>query len=456
MLLIGRPYFGVGRVLAGAFFSYVVLAGSSAHALPSYARQTGQGCPACHTNFPELTPFGREFKLRGYTMGGGDSPFPIAAMAQGAFTNTQKSQPGGAAPHFGPNDNFSLEAASLFYGGKIVDDIGAFVQATYSDTERTLAWDNVDIRYANSTTIGDRDLVYGITLNNNPTVEDIYNSTPAFGFPYVSASLAPTPAAATVLEGGLAQQVGGVGVYAMFDDTYYGLVSLYKTLPKHAQRHFGVDPTGEPEIDGVAPYWRFAVQQQWQDHLLSAGTFGLFADTFPGRERRAGTDSFVDTGLDAQYQFTRDPNVVTAQASWIHESQFLPASQALGLSEHRSNDLDSVKLAASYVYSHDDASYGFTASRFWLNGSTDAGLYGQEDVTGSANGSPDSRGWIFELDYMPFINRSPIKVWPWTQIKLSLQYTLYDKFNGASRNYDGAGRDASDNNTLMLSAWLAF
>ena len=73
-----------------------------------------------------------------------------------------------------------------------------------------------------------------------------------------------------------------------------------------------------------------------------------------------------------------------------------------------------------------------------------AGLYGQEDVTGSASGSPNSGGWIFELDYLPFINKSPIEIWPWTQVKLALQYTLYDKFNGASRNYDGSGRDASE------------
>jgi len=34
-------------------------------AVPSFARQTGMACAACHTVFPELTPFGREFKLNG-------------------------------------------------------------------------------------------------------------------------------------------------------------------------------------------------------------------------------------------------------------------------------------------------------------------------------------------------------------------------------------------------------
>src|ERR1700746_479530 len=40
-----------------------------ANAVPSYARQTGQECIACHVSFPELTPYGRYFKLTGYTIG---------------------------------------------------------------------------------------------------------------------------------------------------------------------------------------------------------------------------------------------------------------------------------------------------------------------------------------------------------------------------------------------------
>src|ERR1700737_659725 len=41
---------------------------SAASAVPSFARQTGMACAACHTVFPELTPFGREFKLNGYVI----------------------------------------------------------------------------------------------------------------------------------------------------------------------------------------------------------------------------------------------------------------------------------------------------------------------------------------------------------------------------------------------------
>jgi hypothetical protein len=41
-----------------------------ADALPAYARQTGQPCSVCQSLFPELTPFGRRFKIGGYRLDG--------------------------------------------------------------------------------------------------------------------------------------------------------------------------------------------------------------------------------------------------------------------------------------------------------------------------------------------------------------------------------------------------
>src|ERR1700688_269767 len=68
-----------GVVLAG--YLTIGLA-TLAQALPSSARQTGQPCGTCHTNFPALTPYGRRFKLLGYTAGGGEfrtTPFSSEA-----------------------------------------------------------------------------------------------------------------------------------------------------------------------------------------------------------------------------------------------------------------------------------------------------------------------------------------------------------------------------------------
>src|ERR1022692_1387981 len=67
MFAAGRSLLGVAIIGIAAIISI-----DPAESLPSFARQTGQPCGRCHTDFPGLTPFGRQFKLGGYTLGGGD------------------------------------------------------------------------------------------------------------------------------------------------------------------------------------------------------------------------------------------------------------------------------------------------------------------------------------------------------------------------------------------------
>jgi len=150
-------------------------------ALPSYARQTGQQCAACHNGFPELTPYGRQFKLNGYTWTGGTSNLPpIAAMAIPTFTNVRKGVDGGLAPGFGFNNDFAF-TGSLFYGGKIFDGLGSFAQVTYDNVPNRIHWDNIDLRYATPSELFGSEAVFGVSANNNPTVNDVWNSTPAWG-----------------------------------------------------------------------------------------------------------------------------------------------------------------------------------------------------------------------------------------------------------------------------------
>ncbi len=186
-------------------------------ALPSYARQTGQECAACHNGFPELTPYGRQFKLNGYVWSGGTSNLPpIAAVATPTFTNVRKGVDGGLAPGFGYNNDFAF-TGSLFYGGKIFDNLGAFAQVTYDNVPNNINWDNTDIRYARPSELFGREAVFGVSANNNPTVNDVWNSTPAWGYPYVASELAPTPDTSTLIEGNLAQQVIGFNPYVYWN-----------------------------------------------------------------------------------------------------------------------------------------------------------------------------------------------------------------------------------------------
>ena len=84
---------------------------------------------------------------------------------------------------------------SLFAATAISDRMGIFSQLTYSDQSATISIDNVDLRFATHKTIGNRDVLVGLTLHNNPTVQDVWNTTPAWGYPFNSSAVAPTPAA---------------------------------------------------------------------------------------------------------------------------------------------------------------------------------------------------------------------------------------------------------------------
>ena len=55
---------------AGIALAALLCVPLAAQALPVFNRQTGQNCVACHAGgqFPELTPYGRMFKMTGYTI----------------------------------------------------------------------------------------------------------------------------------------------------------------------------------------------------------------------------------------------------------------------------------------------------------------------------------------------------------------------------------------------------
>src|SRR5207248_3087809 len=97
---------------------------------------------------------------------------------------------------------------------------------------------------------------FGLSVNNNPTVQDVWNSTPAWGFPYGSSAVAPTPGAATLIDGTLGQQVAGLTAYTMWNDRVYGEFGAYRSAPLGIQRPLNASATGV--ISGAAPYWGLA------------------------------------------------------------------------------------------------------------------------------------------------------------------------------------------------------
>jgi len=448
-------------LLAGAA---VVLPPQPVSALPSFARQTGQPCSTCHTAFPQLTPYGRRFKLEGYTAGGtrcgpsameAELQIPIAGMSVPNFTHINKAlDPADTPKGFNSNDNTFVEQTSVFYGGQIYCNFGAFIQGTYERPGSSYFLDNTDIRYANTTKLGEMDLVYGVTANNNPTVQDPWNTTPAWSFPFIGASdvLAPTPAAGTMIEGTFSGRVAGTGAYIFANDKFYLEGTAYGTFDTKTLEALGLDPADPASrFDGLAPYWRAAVEKDWDAYSLMVGTFGMLANVAPIGNQSAPTDQITDVGFDAQFQYIGSVHALTARASYIFEHEKLDGSQLLGLSSNSSDDLQSLKLSASYVYG---GVYSLTAGYFDIRGSVDPGLY-PDSLSPSAPGSPNSNGWTFDVAWLPLSNGGP-SFYPWVNARLGVSWTLYNQFDGASTNYNGAFRNASDNNTTFVYAWVAF
>ena len=136
-------------------------------------------------------------------------------------------------------------------------------------------------------------------------------------------------------------------------------------------------------------------------------------------------------------------HIITAHATWIHENQDWKASFPLGNTANPSDFLNTFRMNLNYYYRSPLGDMGGSIGYFSTTGKTDPLLYSSNPVDGSRTGSPDSNGFILEADYLP-----------WEKTKISLQYTIYNKFNGAHSNYDGFGRNASDNNTLYALVWL--
>jgi len=127
------------------------VAWQSAHAVPAFAAQTGQPCTACHIGAfgPQLTPYGRAFKIGGYTQAGGEgllASIPLAVTAITSFTHTGSAQPSPPADHFADNNNFALDQVSVYLAGRATPWAGEFIQATYDGVDRTFVLDNTDLR----------------------------------------------------------------------------------------------------------------------------------------------------------------------------------------------------------------------------------------------------------------------------------------------------------------------
>ena len=334
----------VSRFIAAFASALMLLTVAPAEAVPSFERQTGVPCSVCHTVFPELTSFGRQFKLRAYSISApkdrSDSIFgnlPISALLQVSRNTTKNvSTPGAEAEQFPRDRETIVQGAGLYYGGKITDKSGGLVQYFYDGIEKKWATEMFDVRWADTTTaLGGKEAIFGFTLSNGPGVTDIYNSTPVWSFPHTETpALMSNAQAATDMR--LGGRVGGPGVYALWNDLLYGELALYRTTKNGVFRPLGWGVEKDDLVSGTAPYWRLALQRDFGAHFFSVGAYGLSARIYTdAQDASLGTDRFRDFALDGEYHFTGDDHLVSVHATRILETQKLDGAFAAGLAARR-------------------------------------------------------------------------------------------------------------------------
>lgn len=428
----------------------LLLISPEAKALPSFTRQTGFACSQCHTQSfgPNLTPFGRDFKMGGYTMDGGSGinaklP-PVSGMVLGSFTNTQKNQdPVTLQPGYNKNNNFTFDEASLFYAGRVYGKVGAFSELSYDGYAKALTLGGTDIRFADQMDIGETPVTYGVSLNNSPTIQDLWNTT-KWGFPYTGTGVQPAVGSTALIDGGLDSQVGGATAYTMIDNLLYLEAGAYGSFSSNFQKGFGIAPLNRLALASPAPYWRVAVQKDWKGHFFAVGHFGLIANVVPGRDNTYGSDRYSDFGFDATYQYMANPrHIFEAKTTYIYEDQNLSASRQAANDPSTGNTyLNTYKLNFAYTFVQ---TYGITFGYNKITGSR--GPIFQDGIDVGQN-SPNSNYYTAELVYVPFgKSNSPIS--SWLNLRTSLQYIGYSQANGARYS-------AQDNNTFMINGWLAF
>ncbi len=433
-------------LLGLAALSGIGVLATPAHAVPAFARQTGQACIACHIGGfgPQLTPFGRAFKLGGYTLSNGKSHIPLSAMLVSSFTHTTNDIQANTdynGEH--SNDNFvALQQASIFLAGRLTSHVGVLAQATYEQATGTphFGWDNSDLRYAHNYSFGAVNGIFGITLNNNPTVTDVWNTAPAWQYGFMSQPIGAVGGYVTPVIMNLGEAVLGTTAYTLVNDHWYVEAGLYHRLSAWTSQQ--LNAAAPDEISGYAPYWRVNYSTTKGNANYEVGLVGMNvkapADS-PDFNISGGADKYNDVGIDGSYQYLNgDTQSVTVNGMFMREKQDYGATG--GNNANSSNTLNYANVNTAYWY---DNTYGATIQFFNVTGSSDALLY--SGANGYFNNNPNSSGVVWELDWNPFG-----KNWadPEKNLRLGLQYTTFNKYNGSSA-------DASGQNSLYFYLWTA-
>ena len=454
------------RMVYGALglLSLAVFAPKSSFAIPSFARQTGLACDVCHTVFPHLTPFGREFKLHGYTYdysalikmvrdaakkraaeegGMPDLVINKIPMVSVRIAGVWANQDGGSVvPHgqitdgqnvfsqpagYPTNDTFNLvKDDSLYIAGEITPHLGAWVEiGGWNDNGNAATLAGYDaILNGGDHTVDNKNFTYGLSFENVVGFDDVGQAGPGnWGVPLMN----PLSTHNTLFDPFNGTPIEGVEAYAMLGDFtnggIYGNIGLYAPSTGNDEGTPPAPTVGR--IAGGSGYnWEGAKHvdtyvnvEYWlpgfKNIYSMIGAFGYF-----GQEKMENassvqySDNVNDYGLEAQAQYIGGKNLVEffGEVQKQHDSEFYGTDQWTGISystNGTSVNRTGIALKADYYYKR---TYGVYIKYMYANSSQ-----------------------VQDLDYSGYI--VGVSWYPWQNVNVRVEHMMWSKYHPGQAYY---------------------
>ncbi|SDW98732.1 cytochrome C [Lysobacter enzymogenes] len=430
-------------LLLGALAGLLLLASPRAHAVASFARQTGAACADCHIGSygPALTPYGMRFKLAGYTDSDGNGrKIPVSGQIVAA-----RSMPARG------DSTSQISELDLYLAGRISEHVGGYAKLASNNTGKDkfdTRLTEFDVRFAGSTfKLAGKDARIGVSVNNNPGAQDPIGVLPA------ASSLGPASAYAgstSILNSSaLSRRTVGTSVYATFDRDWYGELGTYHSMSRSWQDRLGFPVAGDPGKLSDTGYLRLAYMRDFKRHFFSAGFTAL--STRQRRPRGTGPSNDIDDlGYDLTYQFLGDrEHVLSLSYVNIYERRrygdpLIGAVDPTRVPLRRGWIRDQ-SLGLHYAFRQ---RYGIRVAHMINTGSADPARY-------VPYGVPDTTSNLISLYWTPFGREDSYT--SQANLRLSATWFRFDKFNGASKRVFGTPTtDADDLNQFQLAASVMF
>jgi len=351
----------------------------TAQAVPSFARQFGKPCSACHTIWPRLNATGREFKITSYTDVSDEYP-RINRDNLDLLTYSPLSLSIISLPYTKDDTNKAEtlvpDEVALFYAGRISGNVGAFIEPILApEFEFEFAKLSAYTRWKSNT--------LGIVAGKmDAGGADPYNTIRFTAYHTVNspAIFSQERAGGDYFYFGATDNQGVVLNGRFANNILYAAVGAFRG-------HTSTDP--------------------WDVYARVAGEYPVTAESnlsiggvlYSGTERYddgAGTvyESDVNRyGADIQYQMESGPHIIDAIAVYMK-------GKDKDLDNTPGNDVEQKGFytEASYFF---DRMYGVTI--------------GYDSMSSGDDHSLDKKGPVFNITYIPWLNT-----------KIALEYAIFD------------------------------